>query len=281
MTPEAAATAADQSARAATGTNTETIGRWPLGEVLRDISRGGLAGLLVGVIVAGFGGRIVMRIVAMLVPSATGAFTENGNRIGNVTIGGSLGLIVFVGLLAAIFFAVVWVVISPWLPGKGVVRGLVAVPFAVAVGGFGLIERDNRDFAVLGHDPLVVACLLALVASIAPAMALADGWLDRRLPHAKSRDSAAASAYLVLSAIGVVLGGLLTFQAATGRESQPLGITTIVVGIVTLAWWRQRMRGQASPSRAMQIAARSILIVGTVAGYVLLVPHLTGALGDG
>ena len=279
MTPEAATTTTDQSWRAAKLTNTEALERWPLGDVLRDIARGGLAGLLVGVIVAGLGGRVVMRIAALVVPSATGAFTDNGNRIGNITFGGSLGLIVFVGLLAGIIFAVVWVVISPWLPGKGVVRGLVAVPLAVAIGAFGLIDRDNRDFAVLGHDPLVVVSLLALVALVAPAMALADEWLDRRLPYAKSRNSVATSGYLVLTGSGLVLGGLLILQAAGGRESQPLGITTIGAGFVTLAWWYQRIGGRTSPSRVLRIAGGSILILGTVAGYILLIPHVTSALG--
>ena len=107
---------------------------WPGGEILRDITRGGLAGLVVGIVVAGFGGRLVMRLAALVVPSANGAFTENGNRIGEITFVGSVALIIFAGLAASIFLAVVWVAISPWLPGRGVVRGLVAMPIAIAFG---------------------------------------------------------------------------------------------------------------------------------------------------
>jgi hypothetical protein len=258
---------------------TDAVDRWPAGEILRDIARGGLAGLVVGVVVAGLGGRVVMRVAGLLVPSANGSFTENGNRIGDITLAGSVGLIVFVGLLAALIFGVVWVVISPWLPASGVIRGLVAMPIAVALGAFGLIDRGNRDFAILGHDPLVVASLVALVALSGPAMVVADGWLDRRLPHAASAASRAGIVYLLLSVVGGLFGGLLLLQAAVGRESQPLGITIIAVGFVTAAWWYRRVRGQNSAPRPLRIAARLILLVGTVAGYMVLVPEVTGALG--
>ena len=34
---------------------------WPTGEVLRDIARGGMAGTIRGILVAGLGGRLVAR----------------------------------------------------------------------------------------------------------------------------------------------------------------------------------------------------------------------------
>lgn len=251
----------------------------PIDEILRDIARGGLAGLIVGVVVAGLGGRIVMRLAALIVPSATGAFTENGNRIGDITLGGSLALIVFVGLLAAIFFGVIWVVISPWLPGRGWVKGLVAMPIAIALGAFGLIEGGNVDFVVLRRDPLVVAVLIALVALTAPAMALVDGWLDRRLPHVASGRSPIGGLYVTLTAIGGALGGMLMLQALFDRKSQPLGFTVVVVGLMTLAWWYLRVRGRTTPPSGLVIAARTVLVVGTVAGFMVIVPEVRSALG--
>jgi hypothetical protein len=252
---------------------------WPGGEILRDITRGGLAGLVVGIVVAGFGGRLVMRLAAILVPSANGAFTENGNRIGEITLAGSVALIVFAGLAATIFLAVIWVAIAPWLPGRGVVRGLVAMPIAVALAAFGLINAGNPDFVVLRHDPVVVAILLALVSVTAPAMAVADGWLDRRLPHASAAASPAGIAYTVLAVIGLALGSLLVILAIASEGSQPLGITVLAVGVVTVCWWAQRLAGSGTPSRGLRVAGRTILVVGTGVGYVTLAPELAGALG--
>ncbi len=179
---------------------------WPLGEVLRDISRGGIAGLIVGLVVAGLGGRVAMRLAALAVPSATGSFTENGNRIGDITLGGSLGLIIFVGLLASLFLATIWVTISPWLPGPTIVKGLLAAPIAVAFGSVALIDSNNPDFVVLRHDPLVVAILLTTVALTGPAMALTDDWLDRRLPAAGASTSRVGTTYALLSTIGAMFG---------------------------------------------------------------------------
>ncbi len=254
---------------------------WPGGEILRDITRGGLAGLVVGILVAGVGGRLVMRLAALLVPSADGAFTENGNRIGEITLAGSLGLIVFAGLAATIFLAVIWVAISPWLPGRGVVRGLVAMPIAVALAAFGLVNAGNPDFVVLRHDPVVVATLLALVAVTAPAMAVTDGWLDRRMPHAPAVASPAGIVYTVLAVIGLALGSLLLLQSLSSGESRPLGVTVLAAGSVTLVWWAYRLTGRDTPSRSFLLVGRTILVVGTAVGYAILIPELAGALGIG
>src|SRR5919112_5731310 len=80
----------------------------PFLDVVRDIARAGLAALIVGFVVAGLGGRLVMRLDALLVPAATGAFTENGFPIGRITLEGSAGLIFFIGLAGAVFLGLVW-----------------------------------------------------------------------------------------------------------------------------------------------------------------------------
>src|SRR3954447_22001368 len=78
--------------------------------VLREIARGGIAGAIAGSAVGGLGGRLVMRAVAMLHPDSVGAFTENGNRIGDITLGGTVFLLVF-GLIFGVLGGVLWVVV--------------------------------------------------------------------------------------------------------------------------------------------------------------------------
>ena len=96
------------------------VGRF--GDIARDMARGGLAGLAVGVVVGGLGGRVVMRLAALLVPDSAGRFTENGNQIGTITLAGSVGLIVFAGLVVGLAVGIVWVTVSPWIPGSGLRR---------------------------------------------------------------------------------------------------------------------------------------------------------------
>ena len=107
----------------------------PAREILRDIAHGGFAGAIVGVVVAGLGGRLVMRLAAILQPGAIGAFSENGNRIGDITLLGSLGL-VLVGLVIGLVGGTIWVVVSPWTPGTGPRRAIITMPMAVALGSF-------------------------------------------------------------------------------------------------------------------------------------------------
>lgn len=257
----------------------EATDPWPLGEVLRDISRGGLAGLIVGVAVVGLGSRLMMRVAAILVPSADGAITESGFEIGTITLSGSLGLIVFLGPLSALFLATIWVSISPWLPGPTIVKGLLAIPVALAFGTRGLVDGDNPDFIILRHDPAVLAVILGLIALTAPAMALTDAMLDRHLPHPAVPGSRAGTSYTLMSAIGAIFGGLIALQLTFSAESWPVGLTLAATALLTLGWWTRRVRGQTAKPWPMVLAARLALIAGTVASFVLMIPHLEGALG--
>src|SRR5919109_1108234 len=107
----------------------------------------GVAGVLVG----GLGSRLVMRIAALAAPEARGLLTENGNLIGEVTLAGTVALLVVGGVGAAIVGAGAIVVFDPWLPRRTVARGLVLGGFLLAFGGSIVIDAANPDFVVLGH----------------------------------------------------------------------------------------------------------------------------------
>src|SRR5918995_1668129 len=174
----------------------DVVGAWPLGVLVRDIARGGIGGLIVGLVVGGLGGRLAMRLIALMIPGSAGRFTENGNRIGDITLGGTFALLVFGGLFAGIFLAVIWVVVSPWLPRSLGLRVLAAIPLTIGLGAFGVIEGSNSDFIVLRFDGRVVLVLLALVGLIGASMAVVDAWLDERLPRPRSPANLSAGIYM-------------------------------------------------------------------------------------
>jgi hypothetical protein len=250
----------------------------PTGQILRDIARGGVAGLVVGLVVAGFGGRIAMRLAAILVPDAVGAFTENGNRIGDVTLSGSLGLIL-TGLFLGPFAGVVWVVVSPWIPGAGLARAILTVPIAVALGALVLIRADNRDFRILDHDPAVVAVLLGLIAVVGLSIALVDGWLDRRMPRAAPAPSRATSVYAVLTSVGAILIFPVVFMSYFVPELRLVGLALLVTGLSTLSGWVLRRNGHARPPKRLTIVGRSGLLIAVALGFAAAVPEVSGALG--
>ncbi len=280
-----ATTAATEATEAATEATTAGIRSgdgstvWPVGEIPRDIARGGIAGAIVGIVVAGLGGRIVMRLAALVVPGATGALTENGNRIGDITLGGSLGLVVFAGLFFGVFAGTVWVVVSPWIPGVGLARAILTMPIAVALGTLGLIRSENRDFGALGHDPTVLAMLTALIALFGLTIALVDGWLDRRLPHATSARTGAASLYAIVTLLGAVLVLPIVVAGYFAPELRWVGIALVVIGLSTVRWWVLRFQGHPRPPTILTIAGRTALLAAVVLGFAAAVPEISGALG--
>jgi hypothetical protein len=257
----------------------DAVAAWPFGAIWRDIARGGIGGLAVGIVVGGLGGRLAMRLIALLIPDAFGSFTENGNRIGDITLGGSLALITFAGLFVGVFVAVIWVVVSPWLPRTLGLRALAAVPLAIGLGAFGLIEGNNSDFAVLGHDPRVIVVLLGLIGLVGASMAVVDAWLDRRLPQARSVTSAATGVYAALSIVGAffAVGVAATFL---GGPFRPAGLALLVTGIATLAWWFLRLRGAERPPLPLRLLGSGSVIAAVVLGLLIELPQVRVALGD-
>lgn len=253
----------------------------PTTEVFRDITTGGLAGLIVGVALAGVGGRLIMRLAALLVPSADGALTENGNRIGDITLGGSLGLIVAIGLLFGAVAGSLWVVIRPWLPRSRLARSVVTIPIALALGTRGLIEARNRDFDVLEHDPLVVASLIGLVALFGPALVIADAWLDRRLPHPAPADRKVIAGFGAVTFIGLTLTLLVVVPMYLGSPLWPAGLALLVVGVATLATWWYRVQAQRTWPAGLAVVARAGLVAAVVAGVAVTIPEVLGAFGRG
>ena len=163
----------------------------PGADILREMARGGLAGLVVGLVVGGIGGRLLMRLAALVEPDAAGLRTENGNVIGTITFDGTLALLVFGGLLAGAIIGSLWVVIRPWLPQRPLLRALVAMPICVAMGTTILIQDTNPDFVILSRNLAVIGALVGLVALVGPSMVLAESALDRLLPVVQRRGPAA------------------------------------------------------------------------------------------
>ena len=182
-----------------------------------------------------------MRLAAIAVPEATGAFTENGNRIGAITVDGSVALIAFAGLFVGLISGVLWVTVERWIPGGTGVRALLAMPVAVALGSFVLIKGTNVDFLVLQHQPVVIGLLLGLVMLAGASTALVDAWLDRHLPQANARTPMPAGIYAVVTLIGLLLGGLV-IVAYLGSENRVAGFALLAVGVATLATWALRLR---------------------------------------
>jgi hypothetical protein len=249
-------------------------------DIARDIVRGGLAGVVAGLVVGGLGGRLMMRLAALLVPYSVGQLTDNGREIGAFTFEGTAALMVFGGLFGGLAAGIVWVTVSPWIPGTGIRRAVLTMPIAVALSGFWLIDGDNRDFVVLRHDTLVVASILGLIALLGLVIAWLDDVFERWLPRVGGRPAVGVG-YAVLVIIGLLWLPYVVGRYFEGPSTLPVGVALFATGIATLLWWLLRLSGQRIPPRYLLFAGRTALLAAVVFGVARLTPEVVDALGLG
>lgn len=254
--------------------------------ILRDIARGGVAGALAGLVVGGIGGRLVMRVAAMLNPDATGRLTESGEAIGAITANGTLALLFFGGLLNGLLAGLIWVIASPWIPWSGGRRILAGAFLAVALGAPLLLLTTRGDFVTLDQDLAILVLLVGLVGLVGAGVALADARLDRALPRPTGFRSPSTWVYAA-----VTLLGLLVVPLAVGfylspetcgcaNPPRPAGWALIAVGLTTAGGWLVAVAtGRTDPPPALRAIGRLSLLAAAGLGTVRLVGELTGILG--
>jgi hypothetical protein len=240
--------------------------------VIREVAIGGLAGLISGILVFGIGGRLFMRIVAVIDPAAAGLMTSNGNRIGEITLGGTLGFVVAIGLIFGVVAGILWVVIAPWLPGRGALRVIANGLAGAALTPFFVVRADERDFRLIEPTAAAIAMVLGLAAVGGVVVALADAQLRRRLPPVSAESGRPVIAYRFLAGTGllflpVAIGGYFTTDSETFRPPVEVGLALLVVGVATVGAWILRVRhGIDRLPLALAAVARGSLLTAVVLG---------------
>ena len=159
-----------------------------------------LGGIAAGFLVGGIAGRLIMRILAMVNEEKAGVMTENGNITGEITASGTLGLIIFVGLISGVIGGLVFVMIRRWLPGGGLLKGVVFGLILLCFFGSILFDPDNIDFALFGPRQLSVGLFALLFPLYGVVASLFVERFDRYVPPLFTRMSITVFGYLLISA---------------------------------------------------------------------------------
>ncbi len=246
----------------------------PLARRVRWLFVRGLACVVAGTLVLGLGGRLVMLLSRLLHPDTVGRLTEGGNRIGEVTLGGTLGLIVFGGLLGGVLAGVVWAILATWLPGRWWVVGLGAV----LLGGPFLIDGDNVDFVILDPPGIDVALLLGLLFVFGVAVHVLDRVFDARVAATSSNlvIGIRASAVALGAAMLVPTFGFYFLRSFCFCAHPPwlTGAALLVAAGASLWWWVDDLSGAAAPRTAQTWMGRIGLTVAVLSSSVDLTTEL-------
>ena len=180
-------------------------------ETVRTTSAALAGGVVAGILVAGFGGRLLMRVVAVTSDqSAQGRLTEADEVVGRVDAGGTFFLVAFVGLFAGISGALALLVFRRFLPSHSWIAGLIV---AGAIGGFlarptDLLNPDSIDFKILGPRWFAAALGVALIAGLGIVGAELIDTFTNRWPQPALKSTGLAG-LLPLLLLGLLGPGLL------------------------------------------------------------------------
>jgi hypothetical protein len=141
----------------------------PFGERLAvTTSRAGgmlIGAYLAGLLTVGAGGRLMMRVLAATSSDdVQGLQTEADETIGEVSVGGSMFLIIGIGLGAGVVGLALFTMLRRWLPDRSLAAGWigVAIGAGLLVRPAGIISSSNRDFTIVAPVALAVALCLAM-----------------------------------------------------------------------------------------------------------------------
>ena len=214
------------------------------------------SGLGAGILAAGAGGRLVMRLLAV---------TAGADAQGRITDAEQLvGFVVVTALFFGLFSGLVYVLLHRWLPA-GRAGGLAYGVLLLVVAGTRLepLRRDNPDFDLVGPGWLSVAAFAALVVFHGLLVAALAGRLSRAVPLlAASPGAIAAHAPLLLLLVLV-----------------PLGLLAAIVGVLVVAASRIPQVVAALQTPRLAVVGRAALAVAglvLVPGFVSTIVNILG-----
>jgi hypothetical protein len=221
------------------------------------------SGATAGILAAGAGGRLVMRLLAVTAGAdAQGRITEAEEIVGRITVDGTIGFVVLTGLFLGLPSAAGYLLLRRWLPA-GRAAGLAYGGLLLVVAGTRLepLRRGNPDFDLVGPGWVAVVAFTALVVFHGALIVALAGRLSRAVPllAAQPRTIAVYAPLLLLALPG-----------------PSVALVLIIVGIAVVLVSRIPAMVAAGHSRAVVAVGRVALAVAAL----VAVPGFASALVD-
>jgi hypothetical protein len=221
------------------------------------------SGATAGILAAGAGGRLVMRLLAVTAGAdAQGRITEAEEIVGRITVDGTIGFVVFTGLFLGLPSAAGYLLVRRWLPA-GRAAGLPFGILLLVVAGTRLepLRRGNPDFNLVGPGWVAVLAFTALVVFHGALVAALAGRLSRAVPLLAAQPRA------------IALYAPLLLLALPGPG---VALVLMGVGVAVVLVSRIPAMGAAWHSRPVVTVGR----VGLAVAALVAVPGFASALVD-
>ena len=223
-----------------------------------------VSGLGAGILAAGAGGRLVMRLLAVTAgPDAQGRITEANEVVGRITADGTLGFVVFNGLPIGLLSAALYLLLRRWLPA-GRTGGLAVGVLLLLVAGTRIdpLRANNPDFSLVGPAWLAVAAFVALGLLHGMVVAALAGRYSRALPPLSGQPR-------VLAAYSPLLLFVLLFPLLAVIPVVVLvGLVAVLVSRIPLVLVAWRDRRVAAVGRVALVAAGLVALPGFASALV-------------
>jgi hypothetical protein len=243
----------------------------PVGEVVRrylwDLNLAVIAGIGAGVVAAGAGGRLVMRLLAVTAgDGAQGRITEADQVVGRISVGGTLGFVIFTALFFGTASGGAYLLLRRWLPA-GRAGGLAFGGLLLLLAGTRLepLREGNVDFDLVGPGWVSVVAFSALVLFHGMLVAALAGRASRAVPPlAREPRAIAAHAPLLLLA-----------------PLAPVVVLLALLGVIVVLATRFRPLVAAWNSRRLVPAGQVVLALAVLAALPGFVSAVSGILRRG
>jgi hypothetical protein len=232
---------------------------------LRGVAIALVGGFWAGALVTGPFVRLIMRLLAETAgEDAQGRLTDADEVVGSIDLDGTIGLVVFGGILPGLLSGAIYVVFRRWLPSGrlgGVVFG--ALHLVVAATRIDPLRPDNPDFDLLGPGWLAVAAFgLASIVHGMAVVAIANRY-SQAFPPASNARVERARAFVPLGLAVLVLIPALPFM-----------LLILVVGLAITV-----TASRIEPILRF-VRGRGALVAGRIAVVLVAVVLLPGTIAD-
>ena len=219
-----------------------------------------------------------MRASALLNSDARGLLTDNENVVGEITVGGTLALVIFLGIFGGFVCGTVWVLVREWLPQSMRLRVASTGGLAMLTGSSLVINSQNPDFRLLDPQEIHIVMFVLLVGLTGSAIPVLDGYLKPRIPSTGT----AAAIFGGLAGFGLILAfPLLVFSFFSDQDQNPsalAGFGLIAVAVATITVWVRYYASGESEFPARPLWLRRFGVASVVAFAVAGGIHLFGEI---